>query len=218
MNPFEPLKENQPVELEIPGDDDNYYRSRVEAVFEDKLVVAAPLVKGELVPLMHGAAIKVTYTDNVAIYVFTCEIIAVDRGTLATVTLGSPFEVKRIQRRNFVRLDVKLQVTLYKLNPNLAPSDATFSATTVDISGGGMMFVTGYRPEIGELLEATLHLNEKEKIKAFGRVIRVTENRPDAREKFSVGFEFTVIGESARDLIIRFIFNQQRELRKRGLL
>ncbi len=218
MGAFDPLKVNQPLEIELPNDGKNCYRSRVEALTVDRITVASPLKASSIVPISPGTIVKLTYTDNVAIYTFTTEVISQNSKDPPTVTLGPPSDVKRIQRRNFVRLDERLAVTLHKLDDNYAPSGEIFAGMTVDLSGGGTMFGSNTILQMGDTLEAIVYLGENESIRAVGRVVRFVENPAKAKDKYSVGMEFTVIEETERDKIIRFIFNRQRELRRKGLL
>ncbi len=218
MGAFEPLKVNQPVEIEIPGEQSVCYRSRVEYVSDDRLIVASPMKSGAIVPVRRGTVVKVTYTDNVAVYTFSSEVLSQNISGIPTLILDRPSDSKRIQRRNFVRLDTRLTVNLSLLNEKYIPSGETISATTVDISGGGMMFVCDTNMKVGDVLEAVINLSEKETVTAIGRIVRIVENPPKSRNRYSAGFEFTIIEEAERDKIIRFIFNQQRELRRKGLL
>ncbi len=218
MGLFDPLKVNQPIQIELPGDEVTYYRSIVEAIFIDRFTVTSPTKAAAVIPLAPGTIVTIIFTDNTAIYTFTTEVISQNRKPPATLLLGKPIEMKRIQRRNFVRLDTRLPISLNKFNKNLHPGKELFSGTAFDISGGGMMFGCNTPLECGDVLEATINLNRQITVKTLGRVVRVMHNPPKSREKYSVGFEFRVIEEPVRDKIIRFIFNQQRELRKKGLL
>ncbi len=218
MGAFEPLKENQPVEIELPGSELSIYRSRVEHVGDDRLVVASPMKGGAIIPVRPGTVVKVIYTDNVAVYTFSAEVLSQNLSNPSILLLNKPIDSKRIQRRNFVRLDTRLTVNLTRLDDKFIPSGETFSATTVDISGGGMMFEGNTLLQMGDVLEAVICLNEHETVRAIGRIVRIMENPPKSRNRYSVGFEFIIIEETERDKIIRFIFNRQRELRRKGLL
>ncbi|PKM80861.1 MAG: hypothetical protein CVU89_12015 [Firmicutes bacterium HGW-Firmicutes-14] len=218
MGSFDPLKVNQPIELELPGDELHRYRSKVEELTGDRVVVMSPMKGGCVITLKPGTQIKIIYRDNIAVYTYLSRVITQNNDHVSTVTLAQPTEIRRIQRRNFVRLDTRLKVKLVKLDAKFNPKSEEFSATTVDISGGGLMFNCSVRLEPGEVLQASLCLNPNETVRAIGRVVRSLENPPGVRETYSVGFEFTVIDEIERDKIIRFIFNQQRELRRKGLL
>lgn len=218
MGVYDPLRVNQTIEIELPDDQGSRYRSRVEVIHDNRIVIASPLKSGSIIPLRPGIVVKLIYADNGAVYTFAAEVIAQNIQTPPTITLGHPYDVKRIQRRNFVRLDAKLNVTMEKVDDKLVPTGETFSGITADISGGGMMFLTTKKLTWGENLQATVLFSDDESVKAVGRVVRYTENPPTVKYKYSVGLEYTVIEEPERDKIIKFIFNRQRELRKKGLL
>lgn len=218
MAVFDPLRINHPIEIEIPIDQVNHYRSRVKEILGDRLVATSPMRGRGPVRLNSGTLVKFTYTDSNAVYKFSAEIIAQNFDKPATIILGKPINMKRIQRRNFVRLDTKLKMISNKVDDRFKPLDEVIQATTMDISGGGIMFGCGTFLQIGQTLEATVFLNEISTVVAIGRVVRVVENSATSKDRYSIGLEFTLIQEPERDKIIRFIFNQQRELRTKGLL
>lgn len=218
MGVFDPLKVNQPVEVELPEYDKNCYRSRVEGIHGHTITLAAPLKGGQIVSLSPGTAVKVIYTDQMAIYTFISNVISQDSLTPPTVTLGEPYDKKRIQRRNFVRLEANLTVVFSKVDENLELVGEVSWGNTVDISGGGVMFVCSTVLKCDDLIQATVHFSDNDSVRALGKVVRFVENPSSTKFKYSVGLEFTIIEELERDKIIKFIFNRQRELRKKGLL
>ena len=218
MGLYDPLKVNQPVEIEMPEISKVSYRSRVEGILSNKITLAAPLKQGQIVPLSPGTTVKVIYTDQMAIYSFLSQVISLNRQNLPTVILGEPYDLQRIQRRNFVRLEATLNIIITQVDEDYKPAGETFSGTTVDLSGGGAMFLCNTVLKCGDSLATMVYLSDNDSVKALGRVTRFVENLPNAKHKYSVGIEFTVIEESERDKIIKFIFNRQRELRKKGLL
>lgn len=218
MGLFDPLRVNQPVELELPEYDKDCYRSRVEGIFGNKITLAAPLKGGQVVSLSPGTAVKVIYKDEMAIYTFISHVISQECLNPPTVTLGEPYDKQRIQRRNFVRLDANLTIVFSKVDENLEPVGEVCWGNTVDISGGGVMFACSAVLKCGDVLYTTVHFSDNDSVKALGKVVRFVENPSTAKFKYSVGLEFTIIEELERDKIIKFIFNRQRELRKKGLL
>lgn len=218
MGLYDPLKVNQPVEIELPEISKASYRSRVEGILINKITLAAPLKQGQIVSLSPGTPVKVIYSDQMAIYSFVSQVISLNRQTPPTVTLGEPYDFQRTQRRNFVRLDAILSITITQVDEDYKPVGETFSGTTVDLSGGGAMFVCNTKLKFGDSLDTMIYLSDNDSVKAVSKVTRFVENLPNAKQKYSVGLEFTVIEESERDKIIKFIFNKQREMRKKGLL
>jgi c-di-GMP-binding flagellar brake protein YcgR len=218
MGLYDPLKVNQPVEIELPEVGKVRYRSRVEGIFSNKITLAAPLQQGQIVDLSPGTKVKVSYADQLAVYSFISRVISLNRPSPPTVTLGEPYDFQRTQRRNFVRVEANLSIVFAQVDENYEPVGGTCSGTTVDLSGGGLMFICNVELKCGDILDTTVYISDKDSAKALGRVVRFVENRPKAKQKYSVGLEFTVIEESERDKIIKFIFNRQRELRQKGLL
>lgn len=217
MGIYDPLKVNQPVEIELPESKD-YFRSRVEGILSDKITLAAPLKQGQIVSLSPGTTVKVMFSDQVATYSFKSKLVSLNRQNPPTVTLGEPYDLKRTQRRNFVRLETKLNIVFAEVNEDFQTVSDIFAGTTIDLSGGGVMFACNTLLKYGDILDVTVVLTESDSTKALGKVVRFSENPPNAKQKYLVGLEFAIIEESERDKIIKFIFNKQRELRRKGLL
>lgn len=119
------------------------------------------------------------------------------------------------QKRNYVRLEVKILFEYYKVSDDAVLQDR-FSAITNDLSGGGLRFNSKVELEIDTELELSLNIPGKGKISVGGKVVRCF---PLERVTgFSVGVEFTIIDKTDREKLIRFIFERQRELRQRGLI
>ncbi|WP_418790220.1 flagellar brake protein [Phosphitispora sp. TUW77] len=218
MGSFDPIKINQTVELELPNDTLKQYRSKVYGLSDDRIIVAVPVKGGSRVAMGQGSKVKLIYTDSTAVYVFFTTVLSQDNDNAEMVILGKPDNIKKIQRRNFVRLDIQLKLLFCRLDNSFESKSSSFEAVSVDISGGGMMFMCDEVLSFGDILDAQIFFGQNEKIRSVGRVVRVMENLPQTKMKYSVGFEFTMIEELERDKIIKFIFNRQRELRRKGLL
>ncbi len=219
MGIYGPLRINQPVDIEIKTSDfEGKQRSRVEGINGDRLSLAAPLKNGGILRLPRGTEVTISFFDQVAVYSFDCLIMSYEIKPIPIIELGSPINSKRVQRRNFVRLDTKIPMYYSRLNESLLPVSEKFDATTIDISGGGMMFSTKHQVELGEMLEIRVCFSADNFVTAIGTAIRVIPINSSKVQTLSVGVEFTIIEEGERDKIIRYIFNQQRELRQRGLL
>lgn len=219
MGIFGPVRINQPIEIEIQLHSGPIrYKSRVEGILDTNLIVGAPIVRGEIIPIKAGKDVTISYLDNIALYTFDTKVLAVNLKPIPTITLDKPRNVRRVQRRNFVRIDSKIPITYRKLQEDLKKAPEVYEGTTIDISGGGIMFSTTIKPNLNDLLEINLELPDQIKIIAVGKVVRVFDKRIDKKTIYSVGVEFTIIEEADRDKIIRYIFNQQRELRRKGLL
>ena len=151
-----------------------------------------------------GKRVSVEWTEELAIHVIDGQIAASvedDKRPRLAIRLSAE-EVERIQRREHVRVQIELPLTLW------TPRDGAKGqkGSTIDISGSGML-VTGdleLWPE--DELEIELDLpGEDEPIELTAVVARHV--KPNA-----VGLRYTQILPGHRDRIIKELFRVQQEL------
>jgi PilZ domain len=110
-----------------------------------------------------------------------------------------------VQRREYVRVKVSLPVAV------IAPGDVSIPCTSIDLSGGGMLLHGVRHRPVGEKIEFFLTPGgEDGSISGTARILR-----HDARGNTAICFEH--ISEGDRRRLIRFLFERQREERRRGL-
>lgn len=189
------------------------YRTRIEEVGERILAVGAPFDHGEVVPLREGTKVKLTFWDEAAAYSFEGKIMQRIAVPIPMFILELPDSVDKVQRRNFVRVPA-FYPTAFRSVTKEGLSDLQ-KGTMLDISGGGMRFLTKDRVENQSLLYVHITLPKGE-LKTPVRVCRV-ENMDDSKH-YRVSVEFHDISERERDQIIHCVFDIQRALRKKGLV
>jgi c-di-GMP-binding flagellar brake protein YcgR len=86
----------------------------------------------------------------------------------------------------------------------------------VDISGGGLAFNSDIELDINDLVEVSMNLNSNA-INLIGKIVRADKNE-EKLKKFSYGVNFEKIAEIERNVIMRFIYEEQRKLAKKGLI
>lgn len=214
---FEPITINQFIDITTSGINSNKYYCRVKDILGERLHVAMPGDFKDFDDFIPGSKVKVSFSDRSAVFSFLSEIIVLKPGNPGILILGRPVNMTRIQRRNFVRLDAKLKVVTNKIDEDKKSAEF-FTATTTDISGGGVLLGCDSQLNVGEEMEAIIFISENQTVSAIGRIVRVTELSASSKYKYSVGLEFTNIKEPERDKIIKYIFDQQRQLRTKGLL
>ena len=203
-----------PLELDVlEGPYKGKYRSRVEEVGEKILVIGAPYDKGEVVPLREGTRVRLSYWDEVSAYLFEAVIMQRIAVPFPTFVLALPESVTKVQRRNYVRVSVVYPITFQVVLED-SLSD-TYEGTTLDLSGGGLMFKTEKRLKRGSLLDTHIFM-PKRILHLPLRVIR--SEREEDTKLYITSSEFIDISERIRDDIIRCVFEIQREIRKKGLV
>lgn len=202
------------VDLVIPeGDLAGQYKTHLDEVGEKILSVFAPISQGQIVPLREGTLAKVVFWDEVAAYAVETVIIQRIAVPVPVFVLELPDSIRRVQRRNFVRIPAFYPMTFRSVDKR-GLSD-TKKGTMLDLSGGGVRFQTDEAVEMGAVLLAYLDLPSGP-MQTSARVCRV-EKIPDIK-KYRISVDFYQITERDRDRIISCVFDLQRSMRKKGLV
>jgi len=217
------LQINQRIELDVNyGEYAGTYLSRVEEIGEKEIKVAIPVEKGTIVPLRLKTPVTITFLTKDAVHSGQTFIIGRTLHPIPVLILLMPEKFKRIQRRDYVRIEARLPVQV-QIKENDEES-MSLSACTANISGGGMMLVIQQEDlaiPLNSTLEVTIEIPEENQIiQAVGQVVRsqTIKSTINDNDELIIGIKFTLIEEKAREQIISYVFKRQRELRKLGLL
>lgn len=214
-------RSNQKIEIKIShGPRAGTYLSYVEQLTDRSLVVAHPMMGGNLIPLTSGDSLRVEYAlEGAARIGFATQVLGVDGGFLPTVEVALPEEdqVERFQQRDFVRLDANLSLLYYVIDSpdGVARPSGVFRSHTRDVSGNGAQILCPEPYPSGTQLDIHLEV-EGQSVHVVGEVIREVQ-AVSAREHW-MGIRFIGLDERDRDVLIRYIFNEQRARRRRGVL
>ncbi|WP_019851134.1 flagellar brake protein [Desulfitobacterium sp. PCE1] len=202
------------IELHVPESDyQGNYKTHIDEVGKTRISVYAPHQQGMIIPLQEGTLVEVTFWDEVASYSFNSSILQRIAVPIPVFVLKMPESIKRVQRRNYVRIPAFFPIT-YQVVEKEGLGDIQ-KGSMLDLSGGGMRFQSKVKLEKGTILYAYLEFPFGT-IGTPGRVCRM-EAIEDTKF-FSVSVDFYQISERDRDRIIRCVFDIQRDLRKKGLI
>lgn len=195
-------RHNEQGELEVV-----YYPSRIEFVNRDTLWLAAPQERGTLVPVSLGETLEVYIVGENEVFFFEGKVKdRVKKGNIAYVVFDMPENVVRKQRRDYVRFEAVLPVLLKK-------EEKSFPGTTKNISGGGMLVQLREGRDVFDSREELLFLLSLDGRDIIGRARVVRKDGPGL-----YAFQFSEITDQDRESIIKYIFQKQIELRRKGLL
>lgn len=164
--------------------------------------------------------ITVTFLDQEKIaHQFESKIVKKGKYRIPTLAILLPAkeQIKKIQRRNFVRIETAVDVAVHSLQNALSP----FTTVTSDISGGGMSIILPQDVSLqqGEKLEATIvlpmHSGENVYITANGEVVNIKEAN---RRIQLAAVKFIHLDSHDQQKIIQFCFEKQREARQKELM
>lgn len=221
------LKLGTKLELELTDSSDSNHKVLLVSEFEwaegnESAIIAAPIREGIYHPLRIGMTVNIYFNHNSEFYRFSADVwerIMKDNLPLIKIRVAGDFE--RIQRRQFFRFNctipVKYRIVAFteNLKSNKSPS---VDAITRDLSGGGLCLAVREKVETEKLVECDLSLPEGKVINIIGKVLRLSDYEEKGIYKYELGIEFIKIDNKCRESIIGFIFQEQRKLRKKGLV
>ncbi len=214
------LKVNQRIQIELMDENGQIerYPSRIENIHDNEIIVVAPIKDRVTVPIPVDTSLLVTVWDHCSAYNFQTKVIKRSNLRLPLLHLAVPPCINRIQQRDFVRVPLSLEVIASFVHPQSGYQE--IKCVTKDISGGGLMLIFTKSPPFTKEIEVDISFSlENEEIRARGKVAWLNlETDVSGIQRYLVGIKFISISEKARGRIIKYVFQRQIELRKRGLL
>ncbi|MFW5856033.1 MAG: flagellar brake protein [Bacillota bacterium] len=211
----EQIQVNQQIEIEVKsGPYKGTYPSKIAAINEEFVKIYPPFKSESVVPLRPGSDIFVFFTGDDAAYKFNSKVIRRIKENIHLLVIEPPEEIVRIQRRNYFRLEVKRDVRYRLINDDLEPIQDYVDSKTIDISGGGVKLILNSELEENDLVEMLIDIPDLSDVPLPGEVKQIY-SLPDGK---AVGIEFINLKRRVRDQIIGWLFDYQRQLRRKGLL
>lgn len=226
--------ELQPVDRKNGGEGKKIYTTRVyEILSEDTLEILMPMEQTRLILLSVDEEYDLVFYGATGLYQAYVRIVDRYKSNnvyLLRVELTS--DLRKHQRREYYRFSCALELKLRRLSeeeleparehkPFLLQEDLPLQrGVMVDISGGGLRFMSVEKYAVGSLLYCIFLLSRDDVGKKYGVMgevlaIRELENRPGTYEHRIRFYDMKV---ETREEIIRFIFEEERKSRKRERL
>ncbi|MFD1336351.1 flagellar brake protein [Oceanobacillus iheyensis] len=209
------------IQLEMKNSDNSktdIYLCTIIDETEDNYIINYPVHKETLKTTFFniGTYFSAVYVgEDDAIYRFPTKITSRKKAKIPSLYITKPeFEQwKRIQRREYVRVDASIDVAVHSVLHQFDP----FTTTTLDISGGGVAIITPKEVELvlHTLVDIWLPLEIKYQNKihhAYAQAEIVTIRELNIRKNV-VSLQFHSITQKDRQEIIRYCFDKEREKR-----
>ena len=204
------------------SDNERVYFSMIQDIISEHIfLITLPMSEGESAFLHLGEEIRVCYFRPHGQYWFQAKVIdRYKQDNIYSFKIQKISEVTRLQRRNYFRLQktIPVKVDIFSLNDKETIN--TLYGYTLDIGGGGLAIVLDSSISRNTKVKCTFTLDSSSNIGTIqtkGKVIRSNPSQ-NMEDKFEVGICFEDISDQLRDEIIKFIFEEQRRLRKKGLI
>ena len=210
------------------------YSSKIyDIIEEDKIKAAMPMQKGAILPL----AVNTKY--DLFIYtlsgLYKCSATLTERyreDNLYVMILEVYTGLQKYQRREHYRLSCNIDLKYRVLSEKEAElmlrlkTPAEFEnpqqnlgyikGITLDISGGGMRFVSVYECVPDEYILADFSVPIAGKTVTYSILSRIISTRevPNKKHTYEHRVKFEDISSKERELLIKFIFEEERRYRK----
>lgn len=205
----------------IASDDDDkiVFRSKVLDIKDGTFSIGPPIKEetNRTEPIiLENTAFEVQFVaKNQKVYKFQTKVIEKKRNGITMFELELPDEKEfiNIQRRSFIRVEAQLKVKV------ISPSNefSAFDTYSVDISAGGLKAILPKNITLEEeqaaICSFILPLSENDVFMQLkSKVVRIT----DKISKRYVSFQFEGITEHERQSIVKYCFERQLALRRKG--
>lgn len=211
--------------------------SHLEDVEENgELVIQMPVYKGKIILLSLGARYEMMFYTRRGLYRGVCQV--TDRykeDNLFMVRVVLKSGLNKFQRREYFRLECILGMQAYELereealkldgaaleervkDPEVIMTEE--NAVIVDISGGGIRFITEKKHEEGDCLVVRTALKNENIDQMLLIVVSIVSCRQAAAnmERYETRAEFLHLGSKLRETIIKYIFDEDRKIRKKEM-
>lgn len=218
-------------------DNEKIYMSGVfDIISENEIEITVPTLEGKMVLFHNG--VKLEFFFHTTKGMFSCEAVVMDRYKkddffLLSVKIISP--LKKSQRRESYRFECLLDFTYYKIPKEAAKLKTTKDvfdaiaesvsdkqkkmAQTKEISGDGCKFLSAEPLEIGSNILMEIHLVNAKVDHMFYLVLEIImcEEAKELEDRWIIHGKFDIKDKKDRDLIVRYVFEEDRMLRKKEI-
>ncbi len=217
------LKPSTPIEVSLIDDNNLVFYSKLVEVLSEKEVIIIPPKnnRGEIVKLSNNKQYKIKFKTDKGIFENVMKIVSYDiNNGIPIVKIKFIEPTIKIQRREGFRLNIEIEFEFYVIKDmNIENSKADgmllCKGKTLDISNGGLKFISNKNIQLGDNIKILLNIDEVI-VETLGNIIYKEEINSKDKNMFSYKCRFDNISQKYKEQISKYIFETQRELFKKG--
>lgn len=213
------LKIGDKIEIFRINAKNNKHSSQILDILNEKeYIISGPIRRSTIIHVNLNTILGISYfKEGKGKFSFKALVTGKSEKGIYKLKIERLDDIVKIQERDFFRLSQSLKVEKkFKVKDKKEDIVLEEICRTSDISGGGVKIFSNYKHQENDQFMLTFNIDNRE-INILGEAVRVSEsNRNDY--SYEIGVKFLNIDNSERETIIRYIFEQQRELRKKGLI
>ena len=186
--------------------------SRVEEVDDEFVLILPPFLKGSPFFPRVGEALTAKIVFNSVPYYFETSLVRYRRDPFPLWEISLPENVRKVQLREHVRLNLVLNTTIEVLTS--MSQGKVIKTISKDISAGGLQGVFPHFVPIGTKLNISVPLPNSVVVESTGQIVRLIP--PSSKvDKLMAGIKFIDLEEKMKDQITKFVFAKDLEMRRR---
>lgn len=212
---------------------DKYTSQVLDEAPNDRMYAAMPMRGGTVVPLSVGQHFKATFYTSTGLQ--CCEVVVTGRyrkDGFFLMEMDQVTTLKKVQRREFFRLEsrkpIKYRVVEGEELEMIRAGNAYCvddqgvvwkDAVMIDLSGGGIRFVSAHKEEKGSFVEVQFDIEYNEQVEvvyAYADLLR-SERNANNNTIYDQRIMFWKMDNGMREKIIHYIFGEQRKRRSQQL-
>lgn len=182
------------------------FESAVVEVAGDRVRIEPPEEGADLYP---GKQVDVTVLIDEVPYQFVSRVVVMQ----GTFSISLPGDIRLIEKRQHYRLPRGISPTYSALCNELGVDERRVRLTVIDISAGGLQFVSREEIGNGRLVHMWLPLDGY-RIDCIAQVLDTRLPEP-GRSNHRYHGQFTMLLRDDRERLARWVFSKQLELRRR---
>lgn len=215
--------------IEAAKSSNRIFVSQVLDILDDeKLKIGMPIEQGKVIPLPVNARMDACFYTKAGL--FQARVVVTDRykeGQIFVLVVELISDLQKYQRRQYYRLgcviDIKYrcitaeEVEEYARNSNMiVEADDFREGTALDISGGGIRFVSEEKLEKEQEIFIVLEITYGEQSKTYGLMgkVIVSYEAKSRADLYEHRIEFINMQGGVRESLIKYIFNEERRQRR----
>lgn len=187
------------------------YKTRVESLDkEGRVGIVVPISEGSPLPIHTGDQFELTYSTEASLYIQQAEVIRrYMSGPIACVLFRLIGKAKRINRRQYFRMPVLID------GKTRLEDEASHPMTTINLSAGGVRFITVEAYKKGTRIFVEMKLDDQ-MLELEAEVISTGLMR-DSIRRYDIRAKFIDVNSTVERIILQFLFEQQRNIKRKGL-
>lgn len=203
-----------------------------DIVDETQLKIAMPIVEGKVIPLPVNSKFEICFFTALGLY--KSKIIVLDRfkeNNIYVLVVELISELSKFQRRQYFRLEYAMDIEYLVIDNSVVSSlkdnvglinkmldeNVLKRGISIDISGGGIRFASDEQLDIDSAVLVKVNVTTSDGKSVYGILGKVLNSDKIINNElmFDQRIEYLDIKNEIREVIIRYIFEQERKMRLR---